>query len=254
MLSSMVDQARLIVFKAVANVTKAKLPPSLGIAPPKDVPEEIVKGKAFAQNLAPPRTDTSVAGIGAKLSGFKSAMSLTTNPATDKSPTLQKAQNSALRLNSILLGKSQNSSAQLGLRKTRSVMWNSPAQLPTIPAPLATKKQRMAETAARLTSIKSFGRPHGGDFGSGPRNATFGEYGHVQMWGRDGRLAHHPSPLQTQQATDDYVGLTGIVERNATFDLSRTSVDPKVLGTASALPRTATGLENWLLKTSTPGR
>ncbi|GKY91030.1 hypothetical protein MPSEU_000075800 [Mayamaea pseudoterrestris] len=264
MLSCMIDQARLIVFKAVANVTKAKLPSSMstvGVGSTEDhantdsssKEKPAKQGNLFHQaepSPAPTRLTT----------GFKSSLGLSTLPvASAASPTLQKARNSALRLNSILLGKpdSQSKPAQLGMRKGRSVQWGSPAQIPTIAAPLATKKQRMIENAAKLTSIKSFGRPHGGDFGSGPRNATFGEYGQgVRMWGRDGRMAHHPLPMQCA-VMDDQVGLTGIVERNATFDCSSAKTIPAMvaprmgMGTASALPRTATGLENWLLKTST---
>lgn len=260
MLNSMIDQARLIVFKAVANVTKAKLPSS---QPPETtttdavIDEEqetsLLPSSGVSHQLAPP-----VPGNMARLAGFRSALSLSTAPVSDESPTLQKAQKSALRLNSVLLGKAdkQNKTSQLGLRKVRSIKWNSPNQMPSLPATVSTKKQRMAENAAKLTSIKSFGRPHGGDFGSGPRNATFGEYGRVQMWGRDGRLAHHPSPMQAHGLTDNQIGLTGLVERNATFDLAKPSTSTTSNGgmkreTASALPRTATGLENWLLKTTT---
>ena len=257
MLSSMIDQARLIVFKAVANVTKAKLPPSMSTAsvgPTKDSTTTDGTAKEKKQVL---QLEPSLPGnVAARLTGFRSSLGLSTMPVTDTPPTLQKARNSALRLNSILLGKPDKDGkpTQLGMRKGRSIQWSSPAQMPTIPAPLATKKQRMAENAAKLTSIKSFGRPHGGDFGSGPRNATFGEYGQgARMWGRDGRMAHHPLPMQSSMGVDsDSVGLTGLVERNATFDLSRTPTTSSArMGTASALPRTATGLENWLLKTST---
>lgn len=252
MLSSMIDQARLIVFKAVANVTKAKLPPSTPAVGGAGQPGSLSSTEALNKpDLA--CLSTSGSATASKLTGFRSSLGLSTVSATEASPSLQKARSSALRLNSILLGKQdgQSRATQLGLRKGRSVQWNSPAQIPVITAPLTTKKQRMAENAAKLTSIKSFGRPHGGDFGSGPRNATFGAYGQgVRMWGRDGRLAHHPLPMQSSMR-DDHVGLTGIAERNATFDLTRTSSTLTRMGTASALPRTATGLENWLLKTST---
>jgi hypothetical protein len=244
MLNSLVDQARLLVFKAVASVTKTQLPPSPSYS--KD-----------DQDLP------SVAS--AKLDGFRSALTLSpdtggTGGNTDEAvPRLQKARNSALRLNSILLhGKADKTATTLGARRHRSVNWENPSQLPILgvaDAPSA-KKQRMAQNAAKLTSIKSFGRPHGGDAGSGPRNATFGEFGgRAQMWGRDGRMVHHPTPMQAGLTADqDEIGLTGLASKNATFDMLRPGHKQTSIGKApssSALHRTPTQLESWLIKRST---
>lgn len=241
LLTNMVEQARLVVFHAVASATKTTVPAhSNGPSPEEEVVSQ------------PVMQDSSIASA-KSLAGFRSALSLSQSDA-EKSPRLQKAQASALRLNSVLHGKAQdrepNETAQnlLGQRKSRSIKWDTPLQLPKLNAALAPspKKSRRAETAARLKSFKSFGRPHGGDFGSGPRNATFGEYGRQAVWGRDGRLAHHPMPMQQAGSND---GLSNIVkaERNATFQVTASTGNKSSAG----MPRTATTLENWLIRKST---
>jgi hypothetical protein len=263
-LSSMVDQARLIVFKAVANATQTKLPPGATVAAATEKSQSNLPTNPLKDNSK----DYSIAQASnaSHLAGFRSALSLSTVPATSQeAPRLQKARTSALRLNSVLLHKGGDTKeVQLGPRRNRSVKWDSPLQLPQLLTAQGAdqKKQRMDLNVAKLTSIKSFGRPHGGDFGSGPRNATFGEYGRVQVWGRDGRLAHHPAPMQEGVASmEDQRGLTGMVERNATFDLSKLRASPAgstasqqsgsmPKPSSSALPRTTTGLENWLLTKS----
>lgn len=245
----MVDQARVIVFRAVASATKTELPP--GTLPG-------VKG---AKEEAPPRNPSNLAG-------FKSAMNLTPH-AADKSPRLQKARSSALRLNSVLHGKQQikQGGPSLGMRKIRSVKWDTPLQMPKLNltaalAPSPKKQKSMADAAAKLKSFKSFGRAHAGDFGSGPRNATFGEYGGRQaFWGRDNRLANHPTARRDDNS--DLMGMTGVAPPNATFDNATFDLQnlrqatPAATGAAAAvpgsLPRTATALENWLVTKSTSG-
>ena len=138
------------------------------------------------------------------------------------------------------------------------------------------KRQRMAQSSVRLRSTKSFGRPHA-EHGSGPRNATFGDFGSSRhsTWGKDGKLKNHPKP--------DAGGLGRLSAfhrnnapseaQNATFDLSssRTKVNREntlsVLGlvgaaqqqqqqtsnSAAAMPRTATALENWLVNATKGG-
>jgi len=243
MLSTMVDQARVIVFKAVATATRTEIP--AGSLP-------CIKGEA-APSRAPSQLNPST------LAGFKSALNLTSN-IVDKSPRLQKARSSALRLNGVLHGEqSRKEAPALGMRKNRSVKWDTPLQMPKLnltPAltPAPKKQKSMADAVAKLKSFKSFGRAHAGDFGSGPRNATFGEYGGRQaFWGRDGRLANHPTARQAE-GDSDMMGMTA--EKNATFDLNKprqrlaAATAPTV---PSSLPRTATALENWLVKKSTTG-
>lgn len=203
LLKSMVDQARLVVLKAVATATNTSV---------RELP-------TIDEEKEKPAAATPEA-----LGSFRNAMKLSRSEAD---PRLQKARTSALRLNRALHGKRTNvPPSSLGMRKVRSVKWNHPGQTPRLNATLAPtpKKQQMVQTAAsKLKSFKSFGRPHAGDFGSGPRNATFGEYGGFAggagVWGRDGRLAHHPTPAQEVPAVDSMGNMSGgSTDQNATFD------------------------------------
>lgn len=249
LLNSMVEQARMIVLKTVAKATKTPVPTS-------DVLAASSSPNSSAQSLS-----------SKSLAGFRSALNLTSpsadsNKNEDDSPRLEKAQKSALRLSGVLHHNrttGHGSSANLGIRKTRSVKWDTPFQPPKMGAALSPspKKPRKAENAARLKSFKSFGRPHAGDFGSGPRNATFAEgFDQSRYWGRKGRLVHHPEPMQSTNP-NDMLGLTNVAGRNATFDLGTTSRRPAVLPTLSEqtqqMPRTPTALEMLLLKNSTSG-
>jgi hypothetical protein len=121
--------------------------------------------------------------------------------------------------------------------------------------------------------MKSFGRAHAGD-GYDGRNATFGDFGRTPLaagpvWGKDGRLKNHPVPgggLMSGRLMPDAEQSKGGV--NATFDLQRPAARPSAAveallnsasssskpssssnstGSAAALPRTATALENWLV-------
>jgi hypothetical protein len=254
----MVDQARVVVLKAVCSATKtpvhdAKQPGTASPPPLFPVQEEPESSITTAKSL----------------SGFRSALNL--SPAVvNQSERLQKARSSALQLNSVLHGKTPGTAnVSTGPRKVRSVKWDNPLQLPKLPAAETpdAKKQRMAANAAKLKSFKSFGRPHAGDFGSGPKNATFGEFGRPSagVWGRDGRLAQHPVPMQSAVHDDDQMGLTAIADKNATFDLKprqhpsrsvaaafstilnakrSTSPTTRSASTASSIPRSATVLEN----------
>lgn len=265
-LSSMIEQARVAVLKAVANVTKVpevskpiaplfpkgQVPPPIAESPKEQESDQIEQSDLRATNLS-------------TLSG---ALNLSTQD-TEQSIPLQKARSSALKLNSVLhgqsyLGKPNTSS---GLRKVRSVKWEESTNAPKLGLALAPnpKKLRLVETNCKLKSFKSFGRPHGGDNGSGPGNATFtafGGSGSAGVWGRDGRLAYHPKPMNQNVATSNQMGLTGVAERNATFNLPRTNTSPKTdspfsqllsrshnLSSAGGptLHRTATALENSLL-------
>lgn len=266
----MVDQARLVVFKAVANATKLAMPESLvGVAESmKSAHSSICTSNTTPMPVGADASNSSLSRV-SNLSGFRSALSLT-SPADQVTPSLQKARSSALKLNSVLYGKSNGSSScasiattKLGERRNRSVKWDGTLQLPRLvsqldsaPTPDA-KKMRMSENANKLKSFKSFGRPHAGVFGSGPRNATFGEYSRAHLWGRDGRMAHHPMPMEA--AARNQLGMSQMTaDKNATFDFSTTSAlsqshtsgtRPPVDGEAP-LRRSATVLERMLMKST----
>lgn len=288
LLSCMVERTRLLVLKAVASATKTQVPSAFPVplisssaaSPQVLSTDEKPPAAAAAKLLLPPTAPNQVA-TEANLSGFRSALTLS-------SPALQKARSSALRLNSVLHGTKispssmddddASGSSVLGMRKVRSVRWNTPGQIPSLAAGSALapspKKSRRVQTAAKLKSFKSFGRPHGGDFGSGPRNATFGEFGSLQnCWGRDGKMSHHPMPMQSlaDGASQQQVlmGEAPKAERNATFDLLHNSArqgggssggsgynihlsysSNSPTSSTSSMPRTATVLESLLLKNS----
>lgn len=223
-------------------------------------------------------------------SGFISALKLSSSSA--KSPTgpgglpppapkegphqpahrALKAKSSSLRLGSVL------SSSTSQMQKTRSVQFNTADLKMKLPGSSSPKRQKLA-TTARLTSFKSFGRPHAGDFGAegGPKNATFGNFGGSQgFWGRDGKLASKPRPMLPSETTDM---LTSQTRRNAnaTFDVQKPPIHltrasdlginvtrkkkpPFGAGVRTqqanerfghvpeSIPRTATALEGWYIK------
>jgi hypothetical protein len=282
MLKAMVDQARIVVFRAVASITKTPLPVAAagGAATSGNSSESGSSKVGFASSFSSNNSKG--------LTAFRSSLALSSagSSSGESSPEMLKARSSALRLNNVLHGKYTATSGEdskapgLGQRRVRSVKWETPSGVPTLsgandPDP---KRARLSQTAAKLKSFKSFGRPHAGDFGSGPRNATFGEYGRPQnLWGRDGRLAHHPTPMDNNSgfsATDD----DSKPVKNAIFDGSRRMFrsngssggtggglggglgsSPRLGGASTqqsngnlaSIPRTATGLENWLMKKST---
>jgi hypothetical protein len=267
LLSTMVDQVRLVVFKAVANAMTMAIPES-GSSNVQQLFKAGYSGNGKTSNAS---SDNEPKG---NLTGFRSALSLTT-PTDQLTPSLQKARSSALKLNSVLYGKSSSGTGNgnplsrtsngptLGERRNRSLKWDSPLQRPLLasqqdPAP-DPKKLRMAENAAKLKSFKSFGRPHAGVFGSGPRNATFGEYNRAHLWGRDGRMAHHPMPMQSAAHRSQLEMGPVAPDKNATFDLLSSSRLKRQSGSRSpvtggtSLPRSATDLELILMKSSGSG-
>lgn len=248
-LECMVEQARLVVFKAVARATSVTDHPT--------------------------RPSASASTEHAALSGFRSSLSIAEDtPSEPQSAHLLKARSSALRLSNILHEKSGEADKDLSTplsrtRKNRSVKWNTPMEFPsrdvTDPIP---KRQRVL--ISQLRSTKSFGRPHA-ETGSGPRNATFGEFGSIApTWGKDGRLKNHPVPgggpmamgLSTFNTTT-----ASTQNQNAMFDLQKkTTVSLETLsslgvgksttvqaGGNTNLPRTATALENWLVNATKNG-
>jgi len=296
LLTAMVEQARMLVLKAVASSTKTQVPSSGSSMNLKG--SAAVSGQPYQQQqnsqLQPPqpqddtKTDENPAlpstllSASKSLASFRSALDLSNNPAqADRSPGLKKATKSALRLNSILQGNNEQSASPgasaLGIRKTRSVRWNTPGEIPvlnsketSVPSPKKNRSTAGNWTAAKLKSFKSFGRPHAGDFGSGPRNATFGEFGgRPGSWGMDGRMSAHPTPLQDATLVDPLSGEVTKAEKNATFNIATsrpmTSSAPRPMssalsnsmsqsrpsmgyGSGKPMQRTATVLETLLRK------
>lgn len=289
LMNSMVEQARILVLKAVATATKTSVPS----AAPQPLPgynpgshqlnqQQLngADGRAGGPppNLAlPPKSSLSASK---SLASFRSAMSLTST-SFNKSPRLLKAQCSALRLNNILQGNkdeaadgtSSSNKSTLGMRKVRSVKWNTPGELPNLAkdvvedhSPKKARSMHVHAAVAKLKSFKSFGRPHAGDFGAGPRNATFGEFGGRSsgMWGRDGRMVVHPTPMKDATLRDPLSGEFQGHDRNATFNLAAAAAAaankrnrPSIHlascdgpAPSSSIPRTATVLETLLLKRS----
>lgn len=246
MLNSMIDQTRIVVSKAVASATKMTV-------------SEVSPAFGGAKDLTP------------KVQPKPSWTSESSEPIS-----VLKKHRSALRLNRVLKKNGGNSLKNLfpggGLRKKPTVTWDTPGEIPTLnPSAPSPKKPRVAPAplAKLKRSVKSFGRPHADDFGSGPRNATFGEFGgRTQFWGRNGRLAGHSRPMQAA-AENQLVGNNDPpLNKNATFNLeslrerslessrerSRQILNNKktrtTLESFLQLPRTATDLEISLLKSS----
>ena len=226
---SMVEQARLVVLKAVARATAANT-------------DSIVKPAQTAPTNA------------ANLSSFNSALNLSPD-AVAQSPQLQKAQSSAMRLNSVLHGKSA-ANGSLGMstnkvRKIRSVQWDHALEInrPPVVGPPG-KRPKVVQSHAKLRSFRSFGRPHGGEGGREANNATFGDFGRAAngpIWGRDGKMAYHPTAgggLPESRLSNLAVDSLSAPQsnRNATFNIN---VPPR------RMKRTATALESWLLSNAT---
>jgi hypothetical protein len=243
----------MVVFKAVAQATSAS--DALANDPSKGMDPKLTSSQ---------------------LSGFSSALNLSSGSGagSDVAPgphepahRLQKAKTSALKLGSVLSTAPPPTGGNAAFdlsKKNRSVQWDSRMEFSksraSVPSP---KRQKMA-TTARLTSFKSFGRPHAGDFGSGPKNATFGDFGRKPIWGRDGRMANKPSPMMPAETSDILTSQTRRTA-NATFDFQKPPIHlssaaatlglapSKKPGSASgmsrtAMPRTATAHEALLME------
>mmetsp|Transcript_4055 Transcript_4055/g.6376 ORF Transcript_4055/g.6376 Transcript_4055/m.6376 type:complete len:542 (-) Transcript_4055:180-1805(-) len=254
LLDSMVQQARMVVFKAVAKATSASDSMQMDSSKAMDpgLPSSQLSGFSSALNLS---TGSS---------GGQQAAGVAPGPH-EPAHRLQKAKTSALKLGSVLstappTGGNASFNAS---KKNRSVQFDaqmdfSKSRAAQIPSP---KRQKMVATTARLTSFKSFGRPHAGDFGSGPKNATFGDFGRKPIWGRDGRLANRPTPMMPAETTDILTSQTRNTA-NATFDFQKPSIHlssvaglgistKKSSGSgmrSGAMPRTATAHEALLIQ------
>lgn len=248
LLESMVNQARMVVFNAVAKATSDSKSISIysknSEGMKSKAPSQLSSGFNSALKLSP-----SQARMGLRPPGVGNGQHQPAHPST-------KAHNSSLKLNKVL------SSATM--QKTRSVQFGT-INLNAKPSDAMPKRQKLA-TTAQLASFKSFGRPHAGDFGSdgGPKNATFANFGggSKKYWGRDGKLASKPRPMLPSETTEMMTSQTRR-NANATFDLQE---KPSIhlsgrssglgiqrnkktnKGGSSSIPRTATAAEGWLLE------
>jgi len=187
LVASMVEKARLVVFKAVARVTSI-------------------------QNTSASKAPTQSPGNG--LASFSSALSL----GGDGGSSLQrsKASASAQRLQDIMTRKVDTKATKakddtsrptfptLGkTRKNRSVTWNNQVEQPRTDSRNwpDNKRRKMSQTLnpTLKRSYKSFGKPHADESDSSERvrNSTFAEFGHAHKHAnvptfRNGRL-HMPS-------------------------------------------------------------
>merc|ERR1711935_282411 len=111
------------------------------------------------------------------------------------------------------------------IQKTRSVQFGTlDLKAKGVGGPNAVPKRQKLLTTAKLTSFKSFGRPHAGDFGSdgGPKNATFANFGGTgACWGRDGKLASKPSPMLPTETADMLTSNEARRNMNATFEVKK---------------------------------
>eukprot|EP00531_Pseudo-nitzschia_arenysensis_P001917 CAMPEP_0116141898 /NCGR_PEP_ID=MMETSP0329-20121206/14621_1 /TAXON_ID=697910 /ORGANISM="Pseudo-nitzschia arenysensis, Strain B593" /LENGTH=519 /DNA_ID=CAMNT_0003637099 /DNA_START=97 /DNA_END=1656 /DNA_ORIENTATION=+ len=251
LLDSMVYHSRMVVFHAVSKATDSNMPKKgEGMKPGGPSPRSPGMKSGFNSSL---RLSPSQARIASslKLPGVREGQH---QPAH----RTMKAHNSSLKLNKVLSSATiQNSrSVQFG---TLDLKAKGLGPGPGVEDDFS-KRQKL-QTTNRLTSFKSFGRPHAGDFGSdgGPKNATFANFGgSKQYWGRDGKLSSRPRPQLPSETTDM---LTSQSRRNAnaTFDtkppihLSRSTGLglPKKKSSQSSgtsMHRTATAAEGWLLE------
>lgn len=250
LLEAMVKEARMVVFNAVAKATNASKSLPMDSSPMKNEGIQRNRPSPLRSGFA----STSVLGSSLKLSPSQARMLKQPGVAGQYRPSHRsmKAHNSSLKLNKVL--------SSAAMQKTRSVQFGR-LDLKAKGVNIVPESQRLANTT-KLTSFKSFGRPHAGDFGSdgGPKNATFANFGGGggAYWGRNGKLASKPRPMLPSETQDM---LTSQVRRNqnATFDtkppihLSRSTglglpQKKKASQGSSSIPRTATAAEGWLLE------
>jgi hypothetical protein len=155
LIASMVEQARLIVFKAVAHATS--LPTT-------------ASGLSNAAGLRDSAVATGVkTGVASLSGGFGSALNLQT---TQQQSTTMNQMPSTMPSSSMI----NESSGNLGLlKKKRSVTWNQPIEESSLHS---SKRPKLSAKPSIIKSTKSFGKPDASIFESS-RNATFGDFGRV---------------------------------------------------------------------------
>jgi hypothetical protein len=248
LLESMVKEARMVVFNAVAKATSGKsLSMDSSLSKNLDANKKNVMpqlSSAFNSNLK--LSASSVRRL--QMPGRNEGMHQPGHRS-------MKANSSSIKLNKVLSTST--------IQKTRSVQFTQISGHLTSKKPVRPKEQNEKLAVARLTSFKSFGRPHAGDFGSDGRqnNATFASFGgSKQFWGRDGKLASKPSPILPDETRDIITSQTR-KNANATFDSQKPPIHlsnrstglgihprKKPIAGESSMPRTATAGEVWLLE------
>ena len=184
----MVEQARLIVFKAVARATS--------------LPATATGLGHIVASKGPPSPINTQNGVASLSGGFGSALNL---KASQQSSGLPRQNNSSLRMSSI--GK--DSSSNLGSkRKQRSVTWNQPIEDHD-----SSKRQTGVIKPSMMRSTKSFGKPDASLFESS-KNATFGDFGRLNKSNHlpqfvDGKL-QVPSNYQNTANSNS----PGLLQRN----------------------------------------
>lgn len=225
LLEFMVKEARMAVFNAVStatSVTSNSLPTG----------NDLLKGSEQHNSHRAKMSSRLSPGFSSALKQSTSSTKFPNGGLPPPSPTKEgkyqhhsgpncafKSKSSSLRIGNVL------STSTSTLPKTRSVQFNTSDLKPKTGVTVAPKRLRVATTNT-LTSYKSFGRPHAGDFGSegAPKNATFGDFGGSQnFWGRDGKLASKPRPMLPSETTDMMTSQTR-KNANATFDVPKPSI------------------------------
>jgi len=214
LLESMVKEARMVVFNAVAKATSGS---KMDVKALKN--NDFMKANTSSQPLSKGLNSGLNLPSSARMQGSGLASYASTGlmrGAQKKGMHQQhrsiKAHNSSLKLEKVLSTST--------IQKERSVQFNNfdmktnNLHLKAKVVDADPKRQKLA-TRTKLTSFKSFGRPHAGDFdsGGGPKNATFANFGGSQkFWGRDGKLASKPMPMLPSDTIDS---MTSQVRRNA---------------------------------------
>lgn len=241
MMKAMVDQSRLVVLQAVSAATCTA--PDLGTSQMSTF--SIKESNDFPLPRKRPPSNKALSSLAAAK----------TSPTADQSPQARKARSSAVRLDNILQGKTQSVSFFSSRLRAATKGESAKRKIGPILGALAPepKMARIAQSAAKLKSFKSFGRPHAGDAGSGPNNATFGEFGsgHIGIWGRDGRMAVHPQPMRDGMTADKNASFGDTIPKSAAeMGAALLGGLNRSLGSASThglVTRTPTALETSLM-------
>jgi len=251
LLESMVKEARMVVFNAVAKATSDK---SMSMDSSLSKNLDVNKKNAMPQLSSGFKSNLKLSASSVKISSRRLQMPGRNEGMHQPGHRSMKAHSSSLKLNKVL--------STATMQKTRSVQFSQLSGNLTSKKPVRPKEQNEKLAIAKLTSFKSFGRPHAGDFGSDGRqnNATFASFGgSKQFWGRNGKLASKPSPMLPSETTEQMTSQTRR-NANATFDSQKPPIHlsnrstglgihprKKPIAGESSMPRTATAGEMWLL-------
>lgn len=259
LLDSMVEKARLLVSRALAQMTQATA--DNAVSQPASMLHSASQGSLIEATFKRKKVES------------EANVPPTISEEASTSPRLQKIKSTAMHFSEVLEGKplSRESSfdtdqaptsvmfhSKVGLRDSQTL--ESILLLPPRPRNDITRRG----TTSKLKSFQSFGRPHGSDHQSFSGNATFANFGYSTepTWGRDGKLRRHPIPQQGGDIPklDSFSSAGTASSKNAMFPSSpSSSADsvpmlsahrPPAGRTEPKLSRTATALESWLMDSS----